>query len=121
MKQRGSLQATSGLPTIPDINEEIFDRAGISKDDRAQLLKKVYDKTVKRLSATHVKTFSHMGGVVYSQPLVDHATQGKAVDQAMQLVGLQKQDAPKVTIKATVHLPDWSTKRTKIVNESPST
>lgn len=110
MKRKNAL-AASALPVIPDINEEIFTRAGITKDDRAQLLKSVFDKTQRRLKATHVKTFSHMGRVIYSAPLVDHVTQGKAIDQALELVGLQKQEAPKVTIKATVNLPDWATQQ----------
>lgn len=112
MKRKNAL-ATNALPLLPDINEEIFTRAGISKDDRAQLLSRVFHRTVKRLQATHVKTFSHEGKILYSKPLVDHVTQGKAIDQALQLVGLQKQEAPKVTIKASINLPAWSTKRTR--------
>lgn len=106
--KRKNPMAAKMLPQIPDINEEIFQRAGISKDDRASLLKKVFDKTVKRLSATHVKTFMHEGNIIYSDPLVDHTTQGKAIDQAIPLVGLQKQEAPKVTIRAEVRLPEWA-------------
>jgi hypothetical protein len=95
------------------LNEEIFTRAGISKDDRAALLGRLFKKTVKRIGATHLKVFSYEGEVVYSKPLVDHQTQGKAIDQALQLVGLQKQDAPKITVKATINLPDWGLARSK--------
>lgn len=119
MKRKNAL-AVNALPTIPDINEEIFNRAGISKDDRAQLLKRVFDSTVRRLGAKTVKTFSHMGSVIYSEPLVDHVTRGKAIDQAMELVGLQKQEAPKVTIKATVNMPAWALQRTKDITPDKS-
>jgi hypothetical protein len=106
--KRNNALTVNTLPTIPDVNEEIFERAGISKDDRAQLLKKVFHKTVKRIGATNVKVFSSDGEVIYSKPLVDHVTQGKAIEQALHLVGLQKQDAPKVTVKAIVQLPDYA-------------
>ena len=107
-KQRNPL-AVNALPIIPDINEEIFERAGISKDDRARMLSKVFARTERRLGATHVKVFHDKdSGIVYSKPLVDHVTQGKAIDQALELVGLQKQEAPKVTIKAVVNLPDYA-------------
>lgn len=117
MKKENAVAITS-LPRLPDINEEIFLRAGITLEDRAQLLKKLFDKTVKRLSATHVKAFHHKdSGIVYSKPMVDHATQGKAIDQALALTGLQKQEAPKVTIKAEVKLPDWA--QGNIIDVSP--
>jgi hypothetical protein len=110
------------LPKIPDINEEIFKRAGITEEDRALLLRKVFDKTVKRMSATTIKTFNNNGEVVYSKPLADHATQGKAIDQAMVLglTGVKKQEAPKVTIKAVVHLPSFATKRKNVKDITPS-
>jgi len=103
------------LPTVPDINEEIFARAGITKEDRAQLLRKVFDKTVKRMQATEVKAFNYKGEIVYTKPMVDHVTQGKAIDQAINLglVGVKKQEAPKVTIKAIVKLPAFATKGMK--------
>ena len=118
--QRAPMLSPSTLPVLPDLNEEIYERAGITKDDRAQLLKRVFDKTVKRLSATHVKTFSHKGTVIYSDPLVDHATQGKAIDQAQTMIGLTKHEPPKVTSKATIHLPDWGTARSIGLNEPPT-
>lgn len=101
------------LPKVPDINEEIFRRAGITEEDRALMLKKVFDKTMKRLDASHRKVFCSNGEVLYSKPLVDHATRGKAIDQAMSLglVGVKKQEAPKVTIKAVVRLPSFATKK----------
>ena len=109
MKKNRSLQTQqTGLPVIPNINDEIFERTGITKDDRARMLKKLFDSTEKRLGAMHVKVFNHNGVVITSDPLVDHGTRGKAIDQAMQLVGLQKQEAPKVVIKANVVLPDWA-------------
>lgn len=110
------------LPKVPDINEEIFARAGITKEDRAALLRKVFDKTVKRISATQIKAFNNNGYIVYSRPMVDHVTQGKAIDQAMNLglVGVKKQEAPKVTIKAVVHLPSFATKgKTKDITPQP--
>lgn len=110
MRKTKALQQSAHniLPVIPDINDEIFDRAGITKEDRARLLAKVFKSTEQRLGANEVKVFHNKGEIVYSKPLVDHATRGKAIDQAMQLVGLQKQEAPKVTIKANVILPSWA-------------
>ncbi len=119
--KRNAVQVPGGLPIIPDINEEIFDRAGISKQDRADLLAKVFAKTVKRMSATHVKVFAHEGELTYSKPLVDHTTQGKAVEQALQLVGLQKQEAPKIVVKAVVTLPSYAVPRGKVVESLPLT
>jgi len=121
-KQPLALREVSGLPALPDVNEEIFERAGISKDDRALLLKRVFDRTTKRLGATHVKVFQSEGDILYSKPLVDHGTQGKAIDQALQLVNLQKQDAPRVTIKLQVKLPDYAlTDKPKEVNSISET
>ena len=97
------------LNLLPDINEEIFEKAGISKQDRADLLKRIFHKTLQRTQATQLKVFHDKdNGITYSKPLVDHVTQGKAIDQALQLVGLQKQEAPKIIVKAVVKLPDWA-------------
>lgn len=110
-KPRQHMLSPSTLPILPDLNEEIFTRAGISKDDRAELLGRLFRKTAKRLDATHVKVFSDKGSIVYSKPLVDHVTQGKAIDQALELVGVSKQSSPKVVVKAVINLPDWGLAR----------
>lgn len=107
------------LPKVPDINEEIFRRAGITEEDRAMLLKKVFDKTIKRMDAKHTKVFNNNGNIVYSKALEDHSTQGKAIDQAMTLglVGVKKQEAPKVTIKAIVRLPSFAQKKDRTTKD----
>jgi hypothetical protein len=107
MKRKNAL-AVNSLPVLPDLNEQIFERAGISLQDRADLLTRVFKRTGKRLQATHIKVFHDQDGTHYSKPLVDHTTQGKAIDQAMQLVGLQKSEAPKIILKASVMLPAWA-------------
>lgn len=110
MRKNKSLEksATSMLPVIPDINDEIFERAGITKEDRAQMLAAVFQRTKQRLTAKEKKVFCQNGEVIYSKELDDHATQGKAIDQAIQLVGLSKQTQPKVIVNAVVKLPDWA-------------
>lgn len=112
-------QSLRNLPKVPDINEEIFRRAGITDEDRAVMLKKVFDKTMKRLDASTRKVFCSNGEVIYSKPMVDHVTRGKAIDQAMSLglVGVKKQEAPKVTIKAVVRLPSYATKKERQVKD----
>ena len=120
MGKRKNALALDSLPQLPNVNEEIFERAGISLDDRAQLLKRVFDKTVKRLGATHVKVFYDKDtGIQYSKQLVDHTTQGKAIEQAIQLVDLKKQEAPKVTIKAEIRLPDYAQPNPKVIDITP--
>lgn len=121
MRKNKSLEksASSLLPAIPNINDEIFERAGITKDDRAKLLNSIFKKTIERLEAKHVKVFNHNGKIIRSSPLVDHATQGKAVDQAMQLVGLSKDAQPKVIVKANVTLPEWACPKPSPVDITP--
>ncbi len=111
--KRSNKHEINSLPALPDINEEIFERAGISKQDRADMLGRVFKRTQRRLGATHVKVGFGKYGVQYSKPLVDHTTQGKAIDQAMSLIGLQKQDAPKIIVKAQVVLPSWAVPKVK--------
>ena len=122
MRKTKALQqsAKNILPVIPDINDEIFERAGITKEDRARMVSKVFKSTEQRLGAMEVKVFHDKGDVVYSKPLVDHGTRGKAIEQAMQLVGLQKQEAPKVTIKANVILPSWAVPQQDPKDVTPS-
>ena len=122
MRKNKSLEksASSLLPAIPNINDEIFERAGITKDDRAKLLNSIFKKTIERLEAKQVKVFNHNGKIIRSSPLVDHATQGKAVDQAMQLVGLSKDAQPKVIVKANVTLPEWACPKPVDITPKPA-
>lgn len=107
MKRNQTLQ-TNHLPVLPNLNDEIFERAGITKEDRARMLQKVFKSTERRLDAMQVKVFNDNGRIIYSQPLVDHGTRGKAIDQAKDLIGITKNEQPRVVIKANVVLPDWA-------------
>ena len=107
-RKKPSVSSLNALPAMPDPNEVLFEKAGITPEHRAALLQKAFSTTEAALNAVETKTYQYRGEVLYSRPLTDHATRLRAAEQAKELAGLKRDVSPQIHVKMNVTLPEWA-------------
>jgi len=93
---------------VPDPNQALWEAAGITAEDRANLLREAFVVTRQQLRATKVEYFSHQGKVKEKHKVADHPTRAKAAERTLHLLGVSKPKEVKVVRKVNVVLPDWA-------------
>ena len=88
-------------------NEYLYDLAGITKEERGDLLRLAFDVARKHLKAKSKKVFNFQGALTYSKLLPDLGIQSKAVDHATNLAGLSQKDTPKIEVKVSINMPPY--------------
>ena len=100
---------TNQLPfPIHDPGEELYRLAGITMEDRANLLKECFRVASESLHAMRIDRSSFRGKFLDSKQSIDYASRLRAIEAAQNLAGIAKGKEPKPQVVVHIVTPEWA-------------
>lgn len=86
----------------------LLEKAGVTEEEQAQLVRAAVDTTKRLLTAEKVQYFAHEGVVTDERRVADHATQARAVELVHDFLGTNAARQRTVVVEHHVELPEWA-------------